>query len=116
MIVYESTFIQQKRQTHIQKFERKYKKHYPLFFFLEALFLIINILIPLFIKNTIDSAFYKGNIGGIMLFSGLYLLILSLQSFIMYKLNYSVARYLINNPRTKESKSAYAKILSLSMF
>ncbi|MGB9821366.1 MAG: ABC transporter ATP-binding protein [Pseudothermotoga sp.] len=102
-----------KSARHLQKFERKYRRYYPLFFFLEMLFLIINILTPIFIKNTIDSAFYKGNIGGIILFSGLYLLILSFQSFIMYKLNYSVARYLINNSRAKESKSAYAKILSL---
>ncbi|MCD6551745.1 ABC transporter transmembrane domain-containing protein, partial [Thermotoga sp.] len=99
----------------IKKFERKYKKYYPLFFFLEALFLTFNILTPLLIKSTIDSAFYKRSVREILLFAGLYLLVLILQSLVMHKLNYSAARYLVNNSRTRETKSAYAKILSLPL-
>ncbi|WP_372588952.1 ABC transporter ATP-binding protein [Fervidobacterium pennivorans subsp. shakshaketiis] len=99
----------------IRKFERKYRGYYPLFFFLEALFLIFNILTPLLIKSTIDSAFYKGSVREILLFAGLYLLVLILQSFVMYKLNYSAARYLVNNSRIRETRSTYAKLLSLPL-
>ncbi len=99
----------------IRKFERKYKKHYPIFFLLEGLFLTTNVLTPLLIKKTIDSAFYRGDVGEIALFSVLYFIVLVAQSFIMYKLNYSAAKYLLNASRARESKSAYAKILALPL-
>lgn len=99
----------------IGKFERKYKKHYPIFLLLESLFLTTNVLTPLLIKRTIDSAFYRGSVEEVVLFSILYFVVLVSQSFIMYKLNYSVAKHLLNASRVKESRSAYAKILTLPL-
>lgn len=99
----------------IKKFERKYRKHYSYFFFLESLFLTTNILTPIFIKKTIDSAFYKSSMREIAIFSSLYLITLLFQTFIMYKLNYLASKNLLNNSRVKESKSVYAKIISLPL-
>jgi ATP-binding cassette subfamily C protein len=99
----------------IKKFERKYKKHYPIFLLLESLFLTTNVLTPLLIKKTIDSAFYRGSVEEVVLFSILYFVVLVSQSFIMYRLNFSVAKHLLNASRVKESRSAYAKILTLPL-
>ncbi|ACB09841.1 ABC transporter ATP-binding protein [Thermotoga sp. RQ2] len=99
----------------IKKFERKYKKHYPIFLLLESLFLTTNVLTPLLIKKTIDSAFYRGSVEEVALFSILYFVVLVSQSFIMYRLNFSVAKHLLNASRAKESKGVYAKILTLPL-
>ncbi|HAA82060.1 MAG TPA: ABC transporter ATP-binding protein, partial [Thermotoga naphthophila] len=56
----------------IKKFERKYKRYYPIFLLLESLFLTTNVLTPLLIKKTIDSAFYRGSVEEVALFSILY--------------------------------------------
>ncbi|GAB4317822.1 MULTISPECIES: ABC transporter ATP-binding protein [Pseudothermotoga] len=104
-----------KVRDNIKKFERKYKKHYPIFLLLESLFLTTNVLTPLLIKKTIDSAFYRGSVEEVILFSMFYFVVLVFQTFIMYRLNYSVVKYLLNASRVKESKGAYAKILTLPL-
>ncbi|WP_095522077.1 ABC transporter ATP-binding protein [Pseudothermotoga thermarum] len=103
----------EKYAQNLTKFERKYKKHYPLLFFMNFLFLTTNILTPLIIKALIDNVFQNRNIVEIFLFGGLYLVVLFLQSLVMYRMNYSAFKHLINKSQVKESKSLFAKILAL---